>query len=83
MEVSTSPEIKINTEGITSNESIIKWDLLLQDKRERERGIIGNELDKRNPFENDYSRLISSAPIRRLQDKTQVFPLEKSDSEKR
>lgn len=35
--------------------------------------------DGRNPFENDYGRLISSSPIRRLQDKTQVFPLEKSD----
>lgn len=35
--------------------------------------------DGRNPFENDYGRLISSSSIRRLQDKTQVFPLEKSD----
>ncbi|MDD4149616.1 MAG: dNTP triphosphohydrolase, partial [Bacteroidales bacterium] len=37
------------------------------------------EYDGRNPFENDYGRLISSSSIRRLQDKTQVFPLEKSD----
>lgn len=37
------------------------------------------DADGRNPFENDYGRLISSAPIRRLQDKTQVFPLEQSD----
>lgn len=36
-------------------------------------------IDKRNPFEQDYGRLISSAPIRRLQDKTQVYPLEQSD----
>ena len=35
--------------------------------------------DGRNPFENDYGRLISSAPIRRLQDKTQVIPLGESD----
>ncbi len=37
------------------------------------------EFDGRNPFENDYGRLISSSSIRRLQDKTQVFPLEQSD----
>jgi dGTPase len=35
--------------------------------------------DGRNPYENDYSRIISSSFIRRLQDKTQVFPLEQSD----
>ena len=37
------------------------------------------EFDGRNQFENDYSRLISSSSIRRLQDKTQVFPLQQSD----
>ncbi|KNZ43514.1 deoxyguanosinetriphosphate triphosphohydrolase [Acetobacterium bakii] len=30
-------------------------------------------------FEKDYWRIINSASFRRLQDKTQVFPLEKSD----
>lgn len=30
-------------------------------------------------FEKDYNKIISSAPFRRLQDKTQVFPLDKSD----
>lgn len=55
-----------------------KWDLLLGDKRFREKSST-IAADGRNPFENDYGRLISSAPIRRLQDKTQVFPLEESD----
>lgn len=55
-----------------------KWQLLLGDKRFREKSQT-IESDGRNPFENDYGRLISSAPIRRLQDKTQVFPLEQSD----
>ena len=32
-----------------------------------------------NAFEKDYSRIVSSAAFRRLQDKTQVFPLDKSD----
>lgn len=55
-----------------------KWQLLLGEMRFRDKSptILS---DGRNPFENDYGRLISSAPIRRLQDKTQVFPLEKSD----
>lgn len=55
-----------------------KWQLLLGEMRFRDKSptILS---DGRNPFENDYGRLISSAPIRRLQDKTQVFPLEQSD----
>ena len=32
-----------------------------------------------NEFEKDYNRIVSSAAFRRLQDKTQVFPLDKSD----
>lgn len=32
-----------------------------------------------NDFENDYNKIVSSAAFRRLQDKTQVFPLDKSD----
>lgn len=55
-----------------------KWELLFEDKRFREK-TPPIKWDGRNPFENDYGRLISSAPIRRLQDKTQVFPLEQSD----
>ena len=55
-----------------------KWNLILKDKRFREKSKTIKS-DGRNPFENDYGRLISSSPIRRLQDKTQVFPLERSD----
>lgn len=55
-----------------------KWSLILEEKRFRQKSI-SNTTDGRNTFENDYGRLISSSPIRRLQDKTQVFPLEKSD----
>ncbi|WP_374309180.1 dGTP triphosphohydrolase [Dongia sp.] len=35
--------------------------------------------DKRIPFEHDYDRLLFSTPVRRLADKTQVFPLERND----
>ena len=32
-----------------------------------------------NDFEKDFNKIVSSAVFRRLQDKTQVFPLDKSD----
>jgi len=35
--------------------------------------------DLRTEFEKDYHRIIGSSSFRRLQDKTQVFPLDKSD----
>lgn len=35
--------------------------------------------DERNEFQRDYHRIVGSASFRRLQDKTQVFPLDKSD----
>ena len=38
-----------------------------------------NQRDLRTEFEKDYHRIIGSASFRRLQDKTQVFPLDKSD----
>ena len=34
----------------------------------------------REEIERDYDRILFSAPIRRLADKTQVFPMEKNDS---
>ena len=36
-------------------------------------------MDFRDEFENDYDRILFSASFRRLQDKAQVFPLEKLD----
>lgn len=35
--------------------------------------------DGRNPFENDYSRVVLSSYVRRMQDKAQVFPLAQND----
>lgn len=40
----------------------------------------GSTRDRRYPFEHDYDRLLFSTPVRRMADKTQVFPLEKNDS---
>ncbi|MBB6503703.1 dGTPase [Sphingomonas endophytica] len=40
----------------------------------------GRTPDARLPFERDFDRLLFSAPVRRMADKTQVFPLEQHDS---
>lgn len=60
----------------------MNWEQLLSTKRRREgagkaRRYKGTDL--RSEFEKDYHRIIGSASFRRLQDKTQVFPLDKSD----
>lgn len=58
----------------------MNWDKLLSPKRQREvTGTSRQKEDLRSEFEKDYHRIIGSASFRRLQDKTQVFPLDKSD----
>ena len=60
----------------------MKWEELLSAKRCRggqTRGRNAKSSDLRSEFEKDYHRIIGSASFRRLQDKTQVFPLDKSD----
>ena len=58
----------------------MKWQQLLSTQRSREVKSTGGALgDLRSEFEKDYHRIIGSASFRRLQDKTQVFPLDKSD----
>lgn len=58
----------------------MKWEQLLSTKRHREVAKISKQKeDLRSEFEKDYHRIIGSASFRRLQDKTQVFPLDKSD----
>lgn len=58
----------------------MNWKQLLSYRRNREM-VGGNaaSADLRSEFEKDYHRIIGSASFRRLQDKTQVFPLDKSD----
>ena len=52
----------------------MNWEQLLSNKRlGQENGSHRN--DDRSEFQRDFDRLIFSAPFRRLQNKTQVFPL--------
>ncbi len=63
---------------LSSDSFVLNWDKLLSPKRERaSRGMSLD--DHRSPFEKDYQRIVLSASFRRLQDKTQVFPLDQSD----
>lgn len=60
----------------------MNWEQLLSTKRSREsagKTRCYKNTDLRSEFEKDYHRIIGSASFRRLQDKTQVFPLDKSD----
>ena len=47
--------------------------------RFRDSRVVKDKSDGRNPFDSDYSRIMLSSHLRRLQDKAQVFPLERSD----
>ena len=60
----------------------MNWEQLLSTKRKRNgsgKTRYTKSTDLRSEFEKDYHRIIGSASFRRLQDKTQVFPLDKSD----
>lgn len=57
----------------------MKWNQLLCPDRPRSIRASAVSADLRTEFEKDYHRIINSASFRRLQDKTQVFPLDKSD----
>ncbi len=58
----------------------MEWKQLLSTKRARgSYSGVRKMTDLRSEFEKDYHRIIGSASFRRLQDKTQVFPLDQSD----
>ena len=51
------------------------WQQLISNKRLGQEDRPAHRHDDRSEFKRDYDRLIFSAPFRRLQNKTQVFPL--------
>ena len=57
----------------------MNWKDLLCEKRRRSYTTSSVSADPRNEFQKDYHRIIGSASFRRLQDKTQVFPLDRGD----
>jgi len=58
-----------------SNSGMMDWARLLSNKRFGQETRHSQRFDDRSEFRRDYDRLVFSAPFRRLQNKTQVFPL--------
>lgn len=55
-----------------------KWRQLMSAKRLGAEDS-GEQIDARSAFQRDFDRIVFSSAFRRLQDKTQVFPLAESD----
>src|SRR6202167_4743398 len=55
----------------------MKWSRLISSTRA---GRFDHPSSDRTEFEDDLGRVVFSTPVRRLQDKTHVFPLEPHDS---
>lgn len=60
---------------IPDNMMRMSWDRLITAKRFGLEQYHDERMHTRTDFQRDYDRLIFSAPFRRLQNKTQVFPL--------
>ena len=54
---------------------MMNWKQLISNKRLGQEDSHAERHDDRSEFKRDYDRLIFSAPFRRMQNKTQVFPL--------
>ena len=54
---------------------MMHWDRLINDKRLGLEDYHDPKSGSRSDFQRDFDRLVFSSPFRRLQNKTQVFPL--------
>ena len=56
-------------------ENVMTWDRLINDKRFGLEHYHDSKPGHRSDFQRDFDRLVFSSPFRRVQNKTQVFPL--------
>lgn len=61
--------------SISNGSRLMQWDRLICDKRFGLESYHDSKAGVRSDFLRDYDRLVFSSPFRRLQNKTQVFPL--------
>ncbi len=60
---------------VSGNGGMMQWPSLISDKRFGLEDYHDRRAETRSDFLRDYDRLVFSSPFRRLQNKTQVFPL--------
>ena len=53
----------------------MNWQQLISSKRLGKEGVKAGPTERRPEFQREYDRLIFSSAFRRMQNKTQVFPL--------
>ncbi|MDE6450574.1 MAG: hypothetical protein K2L41_10965, partial [Muribaculaceae bacterium] len=57
------------------SDRVMSWTRLVSDKRFGLEDSVSERGGVRSDFRRDYDRMVFSSPFRRLQNKTQVFPL--------
>ncbi len=67
--------MKTGNQPPTADSPRMDWHRLVTTKRFGLEAYHNHNEEKRSTFQRDYDRLVFSAPFRRMQNKTQVFPL--------
>lgn len=71
----TTHTVHTKTRRVSGKNADMDWKKLISDKRFGKEEAHRPFPEYRTEFQRDYDRLIFSAPFRRMQNKTQVFPL--------